>query len=70
MPAFVNALAVRLEEAVPGQVEVIEYLPLVLLGVICALVGILIMRGVTLTETLFRRSGVPWQVAGLERSAP
>ncbi len=48
-----------LEVVVPGQVEVIEYLPLVLLGVICALVGILIMRGVTLTETLFRRSGVP-----------
>ena len=48
-----------LEVIVPGTVEVIEYLPIVLLGILCALVGIVIMRGVTLTESLFRRSGVP-----------
>ena len=41
--------------------ETAAFLPLIALGVIAALTGIAIMRGVTLTEDLFRRSGVrPW----------
>ena len=37
-----------------------EHYPSILaLGILCALVGIAIMRGVTLTEELFRRSQVP-----------
>ena len=44
---------------VPGVVETLDYIPILALGMICALVGIAIMRGVTLTEELFRRSGVP-----------
>ncbi len=55
-----------LEVLVPGRLEAIDYFPIVLLGVLCALVGILIMRGVTLTETLFRRSRVPaWLRPGI-----
>ncbi len=55
-----------LEVLVPGSVEALDYFPIVLLGMLCALVGILIMRGVTLTETLFRRSGVPpWLRPGI-----
>ncbi|MCW3477637.1 chloride channel protein [Limobrevibacterium gyesilva] len=44
---------------VPTAIEPVNYLPILALGVVCALVGIAIMRGVTLTETLFRRSKVP-----------
>ncbi|MBN9563304.1 MAG: chloride channel protein [Alphaproteobacteria bacterium] len=55
-----------LEVLVSTRLEAIDYFPIVLLGVLCALVGILIMRGVTLTETLFRRSGVPsWLRPGI-----
>jgi len=36
-----------------------HYPSILLLGVVCALVGIAIMRGVTLTEGLFRKSGLP-----------
>jgi CIC family chloride channel protein len=43
----------------PTAIAPIDYLPILLLGVVCALVGIAIMRGVTLTEEGFRRSGVP-----------
>ena len=38
--------------------ETAAFLPLIALGVISALAGVAIMRGVTLTEDLFRRSGV------------
>jgi CIC family chloride channel protein len=48
-----------IEVMVSGQLEPIDYFPIVVLGMLCALVGIMIMRGVTLTEQLFRRSGVP-----------
>ena len=48
-----------LELQVPSRIEVVDYIPILTLGVLCALVGIAIMRGVTLTEQLFRRSGVP-----------
>ena len=44
---------------VPTSIEPVSYLPILALGVICAFGGILIMRGVTLTEQLFRRSRVP-----------
>ncbi len=36
-----------------------DYLPIMALGILCALVGIAVMRGVTLTETLFRKSHLP-----------
>jgi chloride channel protein, CIC family len=44
---------------VPSRVDALDYIPLLALGMFCALVGIAIMRGVTLTEELFRRSRVP-----------
>ena len=44
---------------VPSAIEPVDYLPLLALGIACALGGIAIMRGVTLTESWFRRSGVP-----------
>jgi len=48
-----------LDVQVPTQIEPVDYIPLLALGMVCALVGIAIMRGVTLTESLFRRSHVP-----------
>jgi CIC family chloride channel protein len=39
--------------------ETAAFLPLLVLGVVSALAGIAIMRGVTLTESAFRRSFVP-----------
>ena len=44
---------------VPTAIEPVSYVPIIVLGIICALAGILIMRGVVLTENLFRRSKVP-----------
>ncbi len=44
---------------VPTTIEAVNYLPILALGMACALGGILLMRGVTLTEELFRRSRVP-----------
>ena len=44
---------------VPTRVDTLDYIPILALGMVCALIGIAIMRGVTLTEELFRRSGVP-----------
>jgi CIC family chloride channel protein len=44
---------------VPAMIEAVNYLPILVLGGLCALGGILLMRGVTLTEELFRRSRVP-----------
>jgi len=44
---------------VPTAIEPADYVPILVLGVICAGGGIAIMRGVTLTEDLFRRSKVP-----------
>jgi CIC family chloride channel protein len=48
-----------LELQVPSRIEAVDYIAILTLGVLCALVGIAIMRGVTLTEQLFRRSRVP-----------
>ena len=57
-----------LDVQVPTQIEAVDYIPLLALGMVCALIGIAIMRGVTLTEALFRRSGVPG--LGCARPAP
>lgn len=43
----------------PMTIEAVDYIPILALGMVCALVGILIMRGVTTTEAIFRRSRVP-----------
>ncbi len=44
---------------IPAAIEPVSYVPILILGVLCALAGVLIMRGVTITETLFRRSRMP-----------
>ncbi len=44
---------------VPTAIDPASYLPILAMGMICALAGIAIMRGVTLTEEAFRRSRVP-----------
>ncbi|OJY66690.1 MAG: chloride channel protein [Rhodospirillales bacterium 70-18] len=44
---------------VPTAIDPVNYLPILAMGIICALGGIAIMRGVTLTEEAFRRSRVP-----------
>jgi CIC family chloride channel protein len=43
----------------PVQIDTLDYIPILALGMLCALLGIAIMRGVTVTEDLFRRSRVP-----------
>jgi CIC family chloride channel protein len=43
----------------PQQIETLDYIPILALGMLCALLGIAIMRGVTVTEELFRKSRVP-----------
>ncbi len=45
--------------AVPSYIDPLDYIPILALGMLCALLGISIMRGVTITEDLFRRSRVP-----------
>ncbi len=55
----ISAAPFSLELQVPTRVEALDYIPILALGMVCALVGIAIMRGVTLTEELFRRSRVP-----------
>ena len=44
---------------IPSALETIDYVPILALGMLCALGGIVVMRGVTLVEEAFRRSGVP-----------
>jgi CIC family chloride channel protein len=44
---------------VPSHIDPLDYIPILALGMLCALLGISIMRGVTITEELFRKSGVP-----------
>ena len=44
---------------VPTVIEAVDYVPILALGMLCALVGIAIMRGVTIVEDLFRRSKLP-----------
>jgi CIC family chloride channel protein len=49
----------ELQLLVPSRIDGVDYVPILVLGMICALIAIAIMRGVTLTEQLFRRSRVP-----------
>ena len=49
----------RFDVQVPTVIPAMDYLPLLALGMITALAGIAIMRGVTLTEEAFRRSRTP-----------
>ncbi len=44
---------------VPTHIDPLDYIPILALGMLCALLGVAIMRGVTITEDLFRRSSVP-----------
>ena len=44
---------------VPSALEPVDYLPVLALGMLCALGGIALMRAVTQVESWFRRSGVP-----------
>ena len=52
-------VAPGLDIAIPDRIAAIDYLPIAALGMVAALVGIALMRTVTLTETIFRRSHVP-----------
>jgi CIC family chloride channel protein len=54
-----NGTPGTLELQVPSRIEGVDYVAIIALGMICALIGIAIMRGVTLTEEMFRRSKVP-----------
>ena len=44
---------------IPTALETVDYVPILALGMLCALGGIALMRGVTLVEELFRRSRLP-----------
>ena len=51
---------------VPSHIDPLDYIPILALGMLCALLGISIMRGVTVTEELFRKSRVPvWVRPGI-----
>ncbi len=54
-----NGTPGTLELQVPSRIEAVDYVAIIALGMVCALVGIAIMRGVTLTEEMFRKSKVP-----------
>ncbi len=43
----------------PDKFPTVQYIPVLALGIICALVGIAIMRGVTIAEAWFRNSPLP-----------
>ncbi len=67
---MVGGVPSQLDLQVPTRVEGVDYIPILALGVLCALIAILLMRGVTLTEELFRRSRVPvWLRPGLGGAA-
>jgi CIC family chloride channel protein len=58
--AVVHGLGGQLFELslLPAEIDPLDYIPILALGMLCALLGIAIMRGVTLTETVFRRLGL------------
>ncbi len=56
---FLSGATAGFDLRVPSSIEPIDYLPILALGMVCALGGIAIMRGVTLTESWFRRSRMP-----------
>ncbi|MBW4022140.1 MAG: chloride channel protein [Proteobacteria bacterium] len=70
-PVVVASLtAVFVERALRGGIDgfnlilpldfpVVQFIPILALGIICALVGIALMRGVTIAEGWFRRSPLP-----------
>jgi CIC family chloride channel protein len=43
----------------PNDFPVVQFIPILALGIICALAGIAVMRGVTIAEGWFRRSPLP-----------
>ena len=47
------------EIVVTGSIQAIDYVPILALGMVCAIFGIVVMRGVTLTEDIVRRLGLP-----------
>ena len=59
--AVVHGMSAELFELhlLPAEIDPLDYIPVLALGMLCALLGIAIMRGVTLTEGLFRRLGLP-----------
>jgi chloride channel protein, CIC family len=46
-------------QLLPTQIDPLDYIPILALGMLCALLGIAVMRTVTLTESVFRRLGLP-----------
>jgi len=54
-----NGAAPSIDLPMPSALTWRDYVPILLLGIVSALVGIAIMRMVTLTEAAFRRSRVP-----------
>jgi CIC family chloride channel protein len=58
--AVVHGLGGELFELhlLPAEIDPLDYIPILALGMLCALLGIAIMRGVTLTEGAFRRLGL------------
>ncbi len=67
--AVVHALGGQLFELslLPAEIDPLDYIPILALGMLCALLGIAIMRGVTLTEFVFRRLGLSGLVATGDR---
>jgi CIC family chloride channel protein len=66
--AVVRGLGGQLFELslLPAEIDPLDYIPILALGMLCALLGIAIMRGVTLTESVFRRLGLPaWSRPGI-----
>jgi CIC family chloride channel protein len=59
--AVVHGLGGQLFELslLPAEIDPLDYIPILALGMMCALLGIAIMRGVTLTEQVFRKLGLP-----------
>ena len=51
--------AIGFDIRVPTSIEAVDYVPILALGMVCALGGIALMRGVTLVEEVFRRSNSP-----------
>ncbi len=45
--------------SVPDQIAALDYIPILALAILCAVAAIGVMRGVTLTEAMFRRSRAP-----------
>ncbi len=56
---FLVGASLGFDIRVPTAIEAVDYVPILALGMLCALGGIALMRGVTLVEALFRRSRMP-----------